>query len=142
MREPLASNLLATLRDQIVFRFYYPGRQTNFVENIHAIFREDDIIKSSKVLIEVDLQEKRTYVLIPMVEEPYFLMPIEVPPTAVLTRSETLLQMLYHLVQLLKSKMFHLLCSLAHLSRLHMRVHKIVAVLYQETHHCRSPRTY
>jgi hypothetical protein len=43
------------------------------------------MIKGSKVLKEVDLQEKRTYVLIPMVEEPYFLIHYEVPPTRIET---------------------------------------------------------
>jgi hypothetical protein len=38
---------------------------------------------------EVDLQEKRTYVPIPMVEEPYFSIPAVVPPTVVTTRGET-----------------------------------------------------
>jgi hypothetical protein len=52
-------------------------------------FLEDDIIKGSKVLREIDLQEKRMFVSIPMVEEPYFSIPIEVPPTVVPTKSET-----------------------------------------------------
>jgi hypothetical protein len=52
-------------------------------------FLEDGMIKGSKVLREVDLQEKRTYVLIPMVEEPYFSIPTVVPPTVVSTRGET-----------------------------------------------------
>jgi hypothetical protein len=42
------------------------------------------MIKGSKVLREVDLQEKRTYVPIPMVEEPYFSI-----PTVVTTQGET-----------------------------------------------------
>jgi hypothetical protein len=71
------------------YRFYCPGRQTKFIETRHAIFLEDDMIKGSKVLREVDLQEKRTYVPIPMVEEPYFSIPVVVPPTVVTTRGET-----------------------------------------------------
>jgi hypothetical protein len=47
------------------------------------------MIKGSKVLREVDLREKRTYVPIPMVEEPYFSIPAVVPPTVVTTRGET-----------------------------------------------------
>jgi hypothetical protein len=62
------------------FKFYCLGKQIKFIEIIHAIFLEE-MIKGSKVLKEVDLQEKRTYVLIPMVEEPYFLIHSEVPPT-------------------------------------------------------------
>jgi len=71
------------------YRFYCPGRQTKFIETRHAIFLEDDMIKGSKVLREVDLQEKRTYVPIPMVEEPYFSIPAVVLPTVVMTRGET-----------------------------------------------------
>jgi hypothetical protein len=40
------------------YRFYCPGRQTKFIETRHAIFLEDDMIKGSKVLREVDLQER------------------------------------------------------------------------------------
>ena len=71
------------------YRFYCPDRQTKFIETRHAIFLEDDMIKGSKVLREVDLQEKRTYVPIPMVEEPYFSIPAIVPPTVVMTGGET-----------------------------------------------------
>jgi hypothetical protein len=71
------------------YRFYSLDRQTKFIETKHAIFLEDDMIKGSKVLREVDLQEKRTYVPIPMVEEPYFSIPAIVPPTVVMTGGET-----------------------------------------------------
>jgi hypothetical protein len=37
------------------FRFYYPGRQTKFIEIKHAILLEDDMIMGSEVLKEVDL---------------------------------------------------------------------------------------
>jgi hypothetical protein len=47
------------------------------------------MIKGSKVIKEVDLQEKRTYVPFPMVEEPYFSKPTEVPPTVIPTVSKT-----------------------------------------------------
>jgi hypothetical protein len=47
------------------------------------------MIKESKVLREVDFQEKRTYVPILMVEEPYFSIPAVVPPTVVTTWGET-----------------------------------------------------
>jgi hypothetical protein len=71
------------------YKFYCPGRQTKFIETKHAIFLEDDMIKGSKLLREVDLLEKRTYVPILMVEEPYFSIPAVVPPTVVTTRGET-----------------------------------------------------
>jgi hypothetical protein len=71
------------------YRFYCPDRQTKFIETRHAIFLEDDIIKESKVLREVDLPKKRTYVPFSMVEEPYFSIPIVVPPTVIPTMGET-----------------------------------------------------
>jgi hypothetical protein len=79
------------------------------------------MMTGSKVLREVDLQEKRTYVPFPMVEESYFSILTLVPPTIIPTVSETLLQMLHHQVQLLQSKKLHLLHILA-LSRLHRKV--------------------
>ena len=43
------------------YRFYCPGRQTKFIETRHAIFLEDDMIKGSKVLREVEApQSSRT----------------------------------------------------------------------------------
>jgi hypothetical protein len=77
------------------------------------------------------------YVLISMVEEPYFSILVVVPPTVVPTAGETPMQMLHHLVQLLQSKLLHLLCNLVLLSQLHRRVHKIVVVLHHVMHHCR-----
>jgi hypothetical protein len=47
------------------------------------------MIKGSKVLEEVDLQEKRVYFPISMVEEPYFSIPAVVPPTVFLTGGAT-----------------------------------------------------
>jgi hypothetical protein len=70
------------------YRFYCPGEQTKFIETRHAIFLEDDMTKGSKVLREADLQEKRTYVPFPMVEEPYFSIPTVVPPTVIPTVGE------------------------------------------------------
>jgi hypothetical protein len=47
------------------------------------------MIKGSKVLREVDLQEKRMYVPFSMVEEPYFSILAVVPPIVIPTMSET-----------------------------------------------------
>jgi hypothetical protein len=47
------------------------------------------MIKGSTVLQELDLQEKRMYVPILMVEEPYFSIHAEVPPIVVPNESET-----------------------------------------------------
>jgi hypothetical protein len=41
------------------------------------------MIKGSKVLREVDIQEKRTYVPLTMVEKPYFSIPTVVPPIVI-----------------------------------------------------------
>jgi hypothetical protein len=98
------------------------------------------MIKGSKVLREVDLQEKRTYVLIPMVEEPYYSIPMWFHQWLYRPEVKPLLQILRHQVQLLQSKLLHLLRSLALLIWLHRRVHKIVVVLRQVTHHCRNPK--
>jgi hypothetical protein len=89
MREPLATILLAILRDRRVTDSTAQADKPSLSETRHAIFLQDDMIKGSKVLREVDLQEKRTYVPIPMVEEPYFSIPAVVPPTVVTTRGET-----------------------------------------------------
>jgi hypothetical protein len=90
VREPLTAILLATLRDRSdTYSTVQAGRQTKFIETRHVIFLEDDMIKGSKVLREVDLQEKRTYVLILMVVEPYFSIPVTIPPTVVLIGGET-----------------------------------------------------
>jgi hypothetical protein len=47
------------------------------------------MMTGSKVLREVDLQEKRTYIPFSMVEESYFSIPTLVPPTIIPTVSET-----------------------------------------------------
>jgi hypothetical protein len=47
------------------------------------------MIKGSKVLREVDLQKKGMCVPIPMVEEPYFSIPVVAPPAVVPTGGET-----------------------------------------------------
>jgi hypothetical protein len=71
------------------YRFYCLDRQAKFIETRHAIFLADDMIKGSKVLREVDLKEKRMYVPFPMVEEPYFSIPIVVPAIVIPTVGET-----------------------------------------------------
>lgn len=63
------------------YRFYYPDRYTKFVEMRHAVFLEDKMIRGSMVPREINLEEKRVYVPIPMVQEPFFLTPVVVTPT-------------------------------------------------------------
>jgi hypothetical protein len=91
--------------------------KTKFVEIRHDVFLKDEMVKGSKVLREVDLQEKRTYVPISMFKEPYFSIHAEVPPIVIL-------------------------CSLALLSWLCRLVQKIVIVLHLVRHHYMSPITY
>ena len=45
------------------FRFYCPDRQTKFVETRHVVFLENEMIRGSMVPREIDLEEKRVYIL-------------------------------------------------------------------------------
>ena len=49
------------------YRFYYPDRQTKFVETRHAVFLKDNMIRGSMVAREISFEEKRVYVPTPMV---------------------------------------------------------------------------
>ena len=63
------------------YRFYCPSRQTKFIETRHAIFLEDDMIRESMVAWEISFEEKRVYVPTPMVQEPFFTLPVVAVPT-------------------------------------------------------------
>ena len=63
------------------YRFYYPDKYTKFVETRHAVFLENDMIRRSMVVREINLEEKRVHVPTPMVQEPFFTLPIVVVPT-------------------------------------------------------------
>ena len=63
------------------YRFYCPDRQTKFVETRHAIFLEDDMIRGSMAVREISFEEKRVYVPTPMVQEPFFTLPVVDVPT-------------------------------------------------------------
>jgi len=67
------------------YHFYCPGRHIKIVETRHTSFLEDQMISGSKAAREINLEEKRVFVPIPMVQEPYFTLPIVVGPTAVVT---------------------------------------------------------
>jgi hypothetical protein len=69
------------------------------------------MINGSMAPQEIDLQEKRVFAPIAMVEEPYFSIPVEVQPLVVL-QVKPLLQMLHHQVQQLVSKILHPVCCL------------------------------
>ena len=63
------------------YRFYFPDRQTKFIETRHVVFLEDDMIRGSMVAREISFEEKRVYVPTPMVQEPFFTLPIVAIPT-------------------------------------------------------------
>ena len=63
------------------YRFYCPDRQTKFVETRHVVFLEDDIIRGSMVAREISFEEKRVYMLTPMVQEPFFMLHVVAVPT-------------------------------------------------------------
>lgn len=62
------------------YKFYCPNQYTKFIEMRHAVFLENKIIRGSMVPREIDLQEKRDYVPIPIITEPVFPMPADVVP--------------------------------------------------------------
>jgi hypothetical protein len=64
------------------FRFYCPDRYTKFVETRHAVFLEDEMIRGSRVVRKVDLEEKRVCAPNPMIQEPYFSLRVVPAPTA------------------------------------------------------------
>ena len=51
-----------------------------FVETRHAVFLEDDMVKGSMVGRQINLEEKRVYVPTPMVQEPFFTLPVVAVP--------------------------------------------------------------
>ena len=63
------------------YRFYCPDRQTKFVETRHVVFLEDDMIRGSMVAREINLEEKRVHVPTPMVQKPFFMLPVVAAPT-------------------------------------------------------------
>ena len=63
------------------FRFYCPDRYTKFVETRHAIFLEDQMVRGSMVARKIDLEEKRVFVPTPMIQEPFFALPVAAAPT-------------------------------------------------------------
>ena len=52
-----------------------------FVETRHAVFLEDDMVKGSMVAREINFEEKWVYVPTPMVQEPFFSLPVAAAPT-------------------------------------------------------------
>jgi hypothetical protein len=63
------------------FRFYCSDRYTKFVETRHAVILEDEMMRGSMVAREIVLEEKRVCVPNPMIQEPFFELPVLVAPT-------------------------------------------------------------
>jgi hypothetical protein len=63
------------------YHFYCPDRHTKFVEIRHAMFLEDDMVRRSMVVQEINFEDKRVYVPALMVQEPFFLLPVAAAPT-------------------------------------------------------------
>jgi len=70
------------------YRFYCPDRYTKFVETRHAEFLENQMIRGSMVARKIDLEEKRVFVPTPMIQEPFFSLPVVVEPTEQQTATE------------------------------------------------------
>jgi hypothetical protein len=64
------------------YRFYCPDKYTKFVETRHAVFLEDELMRGSMVARKIDLEEKRVYAPNPMIQEPFFSLPV-VPASAI-----------------------------------------------------------
>jgi hypothetical protein len=62
------------------YHFYYPNRHMKFVETKHVMFLEDEMVRGSMVVREINLEEKRVYVPAPMVQEPFFSLPVAAAP--------------------------------------------------------------
>jgi hypothetical protein len=64
------------------YRFYYPDRYPKFVETRHAVFLEDELMRGSMVSRNINLEEKRVHAPNPMIQEPFFSLPV-VPTPAI-----------------------------------------------------------
>jgi hypothetical protein len=63
------------------YRFYCPDRYTKFIETRHAVFLEDDMMRGSVAARKIDLEEKRVTAPTPMIQEPYFELPVFATPS-------------------------------------------------------------
>jgi hypothetical protein len=63
------------------YRFYCPDRYTKFVEIRHAVFLEDEMVRGSMIVREISLEEKRVHAPTPMIQEPFFSIPVVAAPT-------------------------------------------------------------
>jgi hypothetical protein len=63
------------------YHFYCSNRHTKFIETRHVVFLEEELIRGSMVAREINLEEKRIHVPTPIVQEPFFTIPIIAAPT-------------------------------------------------------------
>jgi hypothetical protein len=63
------------------FRFYRLDRHTKFVETRHVVLLEDEMMRGSVVARKIDLEEKRVCAPNPMIQEPFFELPVVTAPT-------------------------------------------------------------
>ena len=62
------------------YRFYCPDRHTKCVETRHVVFLKDEMVMGSMVAREINFEEKRVHVPTPMVQEPFFTLPVVAAP--------------------------------------------------------------
>jgi hypothetical protein len=63
------------------FHFYCLDRYTKFIETRHAVILEDEMMRGSMVARKIVFEEKRVCVPTPMIQEPFFELPVLVAPT-------------------------------------------------------------
>jgi hypothetical protein len=63
------------------FCFYCPDINTKFVETRHAVFLDDKMMRGSTVARKTDLEEKRVHAPNPMIQGPFFSLPVVLAPT-------------------------------------------------------------
>jgi len=63
------------------YRIYCPNHFTKFVEIRHAVFLESEMMKGDITPREIDLEEKRDYVPMPIIQEPYFAPTVGIAPS-------------------------------------------------------------
>jgi hypothetical protein len=50
------------------YRFYCPNQFTKFVETRHTVFLESKMMKGDMIPREIDLEEKRDYIPMPIIQ--------------------------------------------------------------------------
>jgi len=61
--------------------FTVQNQFTKFVETRHAVFLESEMMKGEITPREIDLEEKRDYVPMPIIQEPYFAPTVGIAPS-------------------------------------------------------------